>query len=521
LINNFLKKGKRFGKTYGRSLFAGLVLAFAMPLAGDPPPFKGVFTLPAMLFFALPSLYGGVKKENPFLQGFLSGFFFFSFSMGWILYPMRVYGGLPLLLALPPFLLLISYLSIYFGLSLWVTARFPERYHPFLFPMVFTGLEEVRGYFLTGFPWTPLYLAYYPYSFLLKPATLLGGTGVTFFTLLFSTFLYEGVRRKRFLLPGIFFLSLIPLYCIPDFLQERSHSTFRYLIVQGNIPQDLKWTPALKSLTLQIYEDLTRQGVFSLSRPPDLIIWPETAIPFYIEIPSEHRDILFKIPQGVSAPVLFGAPAFSVEGGKNYFYNRAYLLSPQGEISGFYDKVHLVPFGEYVPLRSLLFFVEKLTEGIGDFTGGKERVPIRYGETSLGVLICFEAIFSREVLEFVRNGANLLVHITNDAWFGFSPAPYQHLAFSQVRAIETGLPLLRSANTGVSALISHRGEILRTIPFMEKGWIAGELKWKERVTPYRILGLYLPYFWIGIALFFSGWAVLRWKKISFPFIRNP
>lgn len=231
----------------------------------------------------------------------------------------------------------------------------------------------------------------------------------------------------------------------------------------------------------------------------DLIVWPETAAPFYFQQSGPLRNELLDLTIELESTLLFGSPGYKLNGKKVSYLNSAFLAGSAGrgeaKTLGRYDKLHLVPFGEYVPLGKLLFFVSKITEGIGDFSPGKGVMtldppewltggaPVRFGP-----LICYEGIFPDLVRQFVDKGANVLVNITNDAWYGRTSAPYQHLAAALFRSVENGVFMLRAANTGISAIIDPLGRVEKSKPLFERGYIAGTVGLPEGGTFYTRYG---------------------------------
>jgi apolipoprotein N-acyltransferase len=218
-------------------------------------------------------------------------------------------------------------------------------------------------------------------------------------------------------------------------------------------------------------------------------VWPETSTPFFFQDHPFFRPRVEELARRAGAPLLFGTPAFEDNGGTTKYYNRAYLLSETGRIIGRYDKIHLVPFVEYVPLRGLFFFVDKLANGAaGDFSMGTTSDPIPTDIGPVGTLICYEAIFPESARLFAKNGAALLVNITNDAWFGTTSAPYQHFSMARMRAIETRLFLIRAANTGISAVVDPTGnDEIRTAIFTRTVAL-GDVIPKPRITFYTRFG---------------------------------
>jgi apolipoprotein N-acyltransferase len=248
--------------------------------------------------------------------------------------------------------------------------------------------------------------------------------------------------------------------------------------VQPNVDQAVKWDTAYREETLARFDRLTER----LGNTTDLVIWPEAATPFVFEREPVYQLQLIALANRAQAPILFGSPALRFYPDRRpYLLNSAYLLSPNGQLLGRYDKHHLVPFGEYIPFKSsLLFFLDKLVEGIGDFEAGPGPTILTMtpkprsaaagmagttpGPVKFGVAICYEVIFPNLVRQFAANGAEFLVTVTNDAWFGRSAAPAQHFAMVVFRSVENHLAFARAANTGISGFIDPFGRIVEATP---------------------------------------------------------
>jgi apolipoprotein N-acyltransferase len=229
-------------------------------------------------------------------------------------------------------------------------------------------------------------------------------------------------------------------------------------IVQGNIDQSIKWDPTFQQETIARYISLSREAI--RTKKADLLVWPETAMPFYLQDENTLRPPVLALVRETQVPLIVGAPAYKMLPGLNAFtlYNRAFLVDAASGLSNWYDKEHLVPFGEYMPLASILP-LQKLVEGVGDFEPGVDQKPLVSGDLALGVLICYEAIFEQLAQDRVSQGASVLVNISNDAWFGATSAPLQHLQLAALRAVEQGRWLVRCTNTGISAGIDPLGRI--------------------------------------------------------------
>jgi len=456
----------------------------------------------------------GKSKTQAFWIGWLSGTIAFTGMMAWVVTTMNTYGKVPLVISYGLMLLLTIYLGLYVGLysagAVWFRTLIP-RYGLFAVPCLWVTLELIRTYVLSGLPWGLLGYSQYRQIEVIQIADHMGVYGVSFLIMLvnvalaeFLSWLMPLLRRFRpAKLPwelvamaallvtlsweyGLATLSGAPTSDIP-------RSSISVGVVQPNVDQAVKWDTAYREETLARFDRLTEQ----LGRATDLVIWPEAATPFVFEREPVYQLQLIALANRAQAPILFGSPALRFYPDRRpYLLNSAYLLSPDGQLLGRYDKQHLVPFGEYIPFKSsLLFFLDKLVEGIGDFEAGtgptvltltpKPR-PAAAGPAgtpprpiNFGVAICYEVIFPNLVRQFAVNGAEFLVTVTNDAWFGTSSAASQHFSMVVFRAVENHLAFARSANTGISGFIDPFGHIVEATPiFTEKAVKATMQVWR-------------------------------------------
>jgi len=292
---------------------------------------------------------------------------------------------------------------------------------------------------------------------------------------------------------------------------EHSKATLQVGVVQPNIDQAVKWDQAFREETLRRYDRLTESFGYGV----DLVVWPEAATPFIYEREPVYQLQLVAMANRASAPLLFGSPAvrFDQER-KPFLLNSAYLLSPDGELLGRYDKQHLVPFGEYIPLKSsLLFFLEKMVEGIGDFQAGPGPTILSFQlkasdgvaparRVKFGVVICYEVIFPDLVRRIAGSGAEFLVTITNDAWFGDSSAPAQHFSMVVFRSVENHLAFARAANTGISGFIDPFGRIIVASPTFTQTALQAEIPVRQTKTFYSRHGDVFAYGCMLISLLF-------------------
>ena len=254
-------------------------------------------------------------------------------------------------------------------------------------------------------------------------------------------------------------------------------------IAQGGIDQSEKWNPGNQLATLGIYGELTRNA---RDAGAQVVVWPETAAPFFYGWEAELSRRLDAIAASGGVPIVFGAPWFDPTSRK--FYNSVFLMDARGVVLGRYDKRHLVPFGEYIPLRSVLFFLKKLTQGEGDFATGTSSALFRVHGQPVAASICYEALFPVLVREGVLEGATWLVNVTNDAWFGATVAPHQHLAMARMRCVEFRRPMVRAANSGISAVIDADGEIAASLGLFRRGILVAGVRPATGETVYAKTG---------------------------------
>ena len=433
-------------------------------------------------WISLVPLLIAIQKVSPrraLTMGWVAGSLAFLLILYWTTISMHQYGGLPLPITIPPLLMLVTYIGLYFAgfcyLFIWIRSkiRIPSV---ILAPVIWTTLEWIRAHALTGLPWGLLGYSQYQNLPMIQIADLTGVYGVSFIIVLTNAAIFEGLRlfdptRVRTatvsLITACLCLTLVWGYGQWQLqrLDQAAVKSAHIGVVQANIPQDIKWDSAFRQETLRRYEQLTHQVA---ETGVDLVVWPEAAMPFIFEDNRFFKQQVLDIVKREESPLLFGSPARARNRNGNLsLTNSAFLVDSKGNVLSRQDKIHLVPFGEYVPLSPLLFFLDKMVTGIGNFSAGNSytvmRVPSSSGETRLGVVICFEVIFPDLVRRYVREGTDIMVTITNDAWFGRSSAPYQHFAMVVFRSIENRVPFVRAANTGISGFIEATGEIrLRT-----------------------------------------------------------
>ncbi|MHC1742642.1 MAG: apolipoprotein N-acyltransferase [Syntrophobacteraceae bacterium] len=476
-----------------------------------------------MAWIALLPLFLAIRGKTgreAFRLGYICGLSHFLSALYWIHYVIQHYGGLPTFLAVGALFLAAGYLAVYPALFAWAASRLEEM--PALWtlalPSVWVALELVRAHAVTGFPWANLGYSQTPVLSLVQTADIAGVYGVSWLVVFGSTVLWSTMTRKTgwsaAVLFGICFGLCFAygqqrLKTVTE-LQEKA-SPWRVSVIQGNIDQSRKWDPAFQQETLRRYRDLSLQAV-AQDPPPDLLVWPETATPFFYGVDEKLTRQVNEILAEVGRPVVFGSPAITRVDGVPKLQNRAYLVTPDGKIAGSYAKQHLVPFGEYVPFQRLLFFIHRLVEAAGDFVPGNSSVPMAFGKKALGALICYEAVFPELARETALAGAEALVNITNDAWYGRTSAPYQHMEMAGWRAVECRVPLLRAANTGISTIFDATGRMCGAVPLFETGQLTCTVRSFRLVTVYMRYGDWFAWSCASIAVAALVFAFVRGRR---------
>ncbi len=445
--------------------------------------------------------------RQAFFLGLTCGLAHFLTLVYWVIHSMHNYGGLPWAVAFLVLVLLAAYLAVYpalFAACLVRIAGSPGRVL-WLAPVIWVAMEYLRSRVLTGFPWELTGYSQYRFTSLIQAADLAGVYGVSALVVFANTVLAMGLLHwtavpwqkeipgARQTVAGLVSLALL----FGGFLAYgawRLAATGRAMenapavvvaVVQGNVDQAVKWDPRFQVLTTVKYRDLSL--VASRSHP-DLIVWPETATPFFFGENSALTRLVTNTVTETGAAYLIGSPARKKEKGHQVLFNRAYLLDPGARVAGTYDKVHLVPFGEYVPLKKWLPFIDTLVAQVGNFRAGVRGKTLSWEKGPIGVQICYEIIFPGLARAMAASGARLLVNLTNDAWFGTTSAAYQHFSMAVFRAIETRRALVRAANTGISGFIDPDGRIRATTDLFTARVLCRPVRLLEGQTVYTRWG---------------------------------
>ena len=435
-----------------------------------------------------------------FLLGWVSGAIFYGGTCYWVFNVMFLHGGLPRPVSAVLLVAFALYIGLHHGifgaLLAWAAhsrAGF-NRKTLVLAPFLWVAVELLRAY-VVSFPWDLLGTAQVGNIPLARIASVTGVYGISFEIALVNSafvaaFLVRKQRRRNMLLAAL--VAAVGLQSTalvhPKPLPTDSQAT----LVQQNVPLDVEWSAQSYQALLDELGQISRvrQG----GANPGLIVWPESPAPFFLN----DRIFLASVAQIARRENAFiVAGSLGVRGieqgpASNEVYNSAALITPDGNLASRYDKVHLVPFGEYVPYANLLSFAQSLTHEVGVFLRGSERAPLQMGRHKAGVFICYEAVFPNEVRIFAERGANVFVNISNDGWFGESGAPGQHLNMARMRAIENDRWLLRSTNTGITAVIDPYGRVVATVPRNQRVALTAAYGMRSEMTFYTRYGDWFP-----------------------------
>ena len=469
-----------------------LVSGASMPLAFAPFYWWPVAVVaPALLFYLYlrsPSI------GHSFWLGWWFGLGYFGFGVYWLYHSLHVYGHAPALLAGALTLLMIVTLALFIGAGLALHHRLCKRYPErplllWLLPPVWFCLEWFKGWVLTGFPWLSLGYAHME-SPLAGFAPLIGVYGIGMISVAMSLLLVQ-IIDKRSAIPLVrLVLPLLLGWMLMSVEWTRtSGEALDITIVQGNISQDRKWRRDERSAIIETY-----WGASQAHWDSDLVVWPEVAIPGR----SDELEMLLlkpmeKVVRERQSNLLTGI--LVTDPLRGVYHNSMIML---GENSGQYHKRHLVPFGEFYPFRELLSFMRHYIRiPMSDMQPGPDQQELMsIGGVRLGVSICYEDVFSRDINRDLPD-AHILVNTSNDAWFGDSLAPHQHLQIAQMRAVETGRPMVRSTNTGPSAFIDHKGAVTSLTPTFVEQTLTARVQGRSGSTPFLYFAAAQPWLaWI-------------------------
>lgn len=472
--------------------------AGAAAVAGFAPVGWWPLTLASLsVLFALLARTASIRSG--FALGFGWGLGFFLAGVSWVYVSLSVYGGMAPWLAALATVLFCAFLALFPAAVGALQARWPGPAALrvlALMPLAWGVTEWVRGWIFTGFPWLVAGYSQVPEGPLAGYAPVFGVYGVSYALALAAACLAWSVSPRASWAARLWGLAAVAALGAGGLALRGVDWTVpagaptSVALLQGNIPQDLKWRPEKTVATLQTYARM------AATSPAQLIVLPETALPlFEYQLPDDYRAALSDLGRQNGGDILAGLPTGSLD---DNYYNS--VVSFGSSPSQRYHKVHLVPFGEYIPLKAVWgWVVEVLHIPLSDFArGSPNQRPMAIGGQRVAANICYEDVFGEEIIRQLPE-ASVLVNVSNLAWFGDSFAPWQHAQKSQMRALETGRMMLRATNTGVTAIIDRRGHIVASLPLFTAGSLSGEIQGYAGSTPYVR--------W-GNAPVLAGWGLL-------------
>ena len=465
----------------------------------------------------VPLLFVVVRARSTtdvFLGSYTAGVIFFAGTCYWITETMSIYGGLSAPLAFGVgalFALAFGLYFVLFGLGLHLAVKkFGARGLFFAAPLWVT-VELLRTVLFSGFPWMLSGYALVPYAGILQVVTWTGVYGLSFLATAVNSAIVYGLMQLSIRWIAVALAVIAIAAFLPVFGVKPANDPIPVRLVQTNISLDQTWKePESVELLNELSSLSTQDGM-----RPRLVVWPETPAPFYLTEDAEFRTRMQNIARKLGAYFLVGYIDAVGEGPAN----SAGLLNPAGDQVSRYDKMHLVPFGEYVPFKRLLFFAESLTRQVGEFVPGTDYALSTLDGHKISTIICYESIFPNLVRQFVKRGSGLIVLITNDGWFGHSSAPYQHLRMGVARAVENRRYLVRTANTGITAIIDPYGKIEAQTPIGVRTILEGTAHFRSDHTFYTEYGDVFAYANALIVMLLLG-LVIRGQTSAAPKLKR-
>jgi apolipoprotein N-acyltransferase len=455
-----------------------------------------------------------------FLLGYLSGVIWYLGSCYWVFHVMHYYGNLGVATSAVLLVMYALYLAIYHGLFGLLVALIARRRNGYSLralvfaPFVWVAVELGRAY-VTGFPWDLLGTTQIDNIPLSRIATFTGVYGLSFEIALVNTavaaaFLVPRARRNLMLTASL--AAAIVLHAGKFIKPPASVGNLGATLVQSNIPiLDEPWSLDYTLSTLTELQALSTRPSAAVTGSPGLIVWPESPAPFFAT-DLHVRATLAEVARSTDSYIVAGTMGIEHAGDPNRppdIFNSASLIAPTGAWVQRYDKIHLVPYGEYIPLENMFTFARALTKEVSTFARGTKRRPMEEGGVRVGTFICYESVFPNEVRQFARNGAQVFVNISNDSWFGPTGAPGQHLNMARMRAVENDRWLLRDTNSGITAIIDPYGRIVAEAPREQRTALQGTYSLIDSTTFYTRHGDWFPFL---CAIITVAGVVLRFRE---------
>jgi apolipoprotein N-acyltransferase len=471
------------------SLLSGVLFAHAFPATA-----QGWLSFIALAPLLIAVVRAASTREA-FFQGWLAQTTAWLFMVPWVVRVMSYYGGLPYAVGVLLLVAMTLILGLYGALFAVLVRRFRlgVAFAPWLLvPLAWAGVEYLRTYFLTGFPWNLIATTLIEYPSFTQIDRFAGPYFTGALVVVPATVMAWWLTQKPAAIArvvtggslGILILVWWGTGLVASKLNARPNAAdpMTAALLQPNITQQMRWDA---ENTIAIYRKMMDMTERAAKNGAQLVVWPESTIPASYTETAFFREAIEAVSKQYSIDIILGSVATD-PARPNRIWNSAFLAS-NGATVGHYDKIRLVPFGEYVPLRRMLFFAEKLVHAVGEFEFGTNDTPL-VGKGRYGPAICYEVVYPQIARTQVKNGAEVIVTITNDAWYDGTSAPAQHLWQARLRAIETDRYLLRSATTGISAFVDPTGRVLESIPMGKDGIIYAKFQPRTTLTPYVRFG---------------------------------
>ena len=488
------------------------------------------FGHPAFGWVALTPLIVAVARaasaRGAFALGFLAGTVYFGGTLYWLVETMTTFGGLSTPLAGFAAAMLVVYLSLFPGTFAWVLHRCVRTFGiraVAVAPFAWVTTELGRQYVWDGFPWALIGYSQITFLPVAQAASVVGVYGLSWILGASASALAAvalGSGRWRWI-PAAGMTTAVLAIGLWGSARLRAGELTSHgevvttAVVQGNIAQEDKWNPALRDLITDQYLAMTREALEH--RGATFVLWPESSTPFFFERDLIRGSEIRRLARKSGATLLIGSDQVepmkatsATDKPKELYYNAAFLVKPDGEVGAVYRKMHLVPFGEYVPLKSLLFFVGPIIEAVSAFSPGSDPVLLPVGGHKASTAICYEVIFPSLIRRFVQDGSELLTTITNDAWYGRSSAAYQHWEQAAMRSIEQGRYLARAANTGISGFVDPYGRVLQQTDLFHPAVLVQDIRFVTSRTIYSRVGDVVA--WLSLAITVLAVGAARMKR---------
>jgi apolipoprotein N-acyltransferase len=495
------------------AILSGLLFAWSFPAVSQG----------WLAFVALAPLLVGVVRATSMRRAFLLGWAAQTTAwlvmVPWVVRVMSHYGGLPYATGVAMFIAMSLYLGLYGAVFAAIVhrLRLGTSFLPWLMvPLTWAAIEYARTYLLSGFPWNLVATALVDYSSLIQIDRFAGPYLVGAMVLLPATVAAWWITQRPTGIVRVFVVGSLAILLlvwwgtglIASKLNARPNASepITAALLQPNITQQMRWD---ESNVITIYQRMIAMTEDAARNGAKIVIWPESTVPLSYTETDFFRASIEELSKRHNIDIILGSVATDPKR-PNRLWNSAFLVS-DGTTIGHYDKIRLVPFGEYVPLRRVLFFAEKLVRAVGEFEFGSNEQPLA-GKLAYGPAICYEIVYPQITRTQVRNGASVIVTITNDAWYDGTSAPAQHLAQARLRAVEDDRYLLRAATTGISAFVDPTGRMIESIPMGRTGIIYAKFQARNTVTPYVRFGDWFA--WMACAVVLIGLVTRRAKKQS-------